>query len=169
MPEHRPTTPADLALLESFLWHDLESEADWRGWCGRKWPARADGAPGGPGLGLHEALRVLAAANNDGAAGVAAEAARATLDRLIAESGLRPAPDRRGGFGWHAADRDAPATVLLVAVLEAMRSDRWRRFKLCRDPSCRAAYYDGSKPATKTWCAMASCGSRNKMRRFRAR
>ena len=52
---------------------------------------------------------------------------------------------------------------------DAMQAGQWRRFKLCRDPSCRASFYDASKAAAKNWCAMQTCGSRNKMRRYRAR
>ena len=63
------------------------------------------------------------------------------------------------------ADALAP---LLVRALEAMQADAWRRFKLCREPSCRASFFDASKAATRTWCAMRTCGSRNKMRRYRA-
>jgi predicted RNA-binding Zn ribbon-like protein len=50
-----------------------------------------------------------------------------------------------------------------------MQMGDWGRFKLCRDPACCASYYDASKSAAKTWCSMETCGSRNKMRRYRAK
>ena len=61
-----------------------------------------------------------------------------------------------------------PVAPLLVLALEAIRADAWRRFKLCREPGCRASFFDSSKATAKTWCAMRTCGSRNKMRRYRA-
>jgi len=63
---------------------------------------------------------------------------------------------------------DEPAALLLIEALEAMRLGLWRRFKLCREATCRASFYDASKAAGKVWCEMTTCGSRNKMRRYRA-
>lgn len=50
-----------------------------------------------------------------------------------------------------------------------MTEGSWRRFKICRDETCRASYFDTTRNDGKTWCAMQTCGSRNEMRRFRAK
>jgi len=179
MPEHRDTTPAPLRLLESFLWHDFDDGLpDWREWLARKLPEiPATGAQAGfdRAMQLHAALRVLEAANNGLLAGAEAEAgqlasteAHAALDQLIAACHIRPRFSAAGGLTL-GSDTADPVSRLLLIVLEALQSGLWRRFKLCRDPGCRASYYDASKPAAKTWCSMDTCGSRNKMRRFRAR
>jgi predicted RNA-binding Zn ribbon-like protein len=36
----------------------------------------------------------------------------------------------------------------------------------CREPACRRAFYDHSKNRSGTWCDMATCGSRAKLRAY---
>jgi predicted RNA-binding Zn ribbon-like protein len=56
----------------------------------------------------------------------------------------------------------------LVATLHAAMEDpNWTRLKLCRSQECRWAFYDRSKNHSSRWCTMASCGNREKARRFR--
>ena len=172
MPEHHAATPGRLRDLESFLWHDFEDGlGGWIVWVRRTMPQIADVAAEAafdPAMQLHAALRSLEAANNGIGAGEAG-ADRETLNRLIDRYAIRPRLDDNGEISFVSdASRD-PLTLLILAALEAMRSASWRRFKLCREPTCRASYYDASKAAVKTWCSMATCGSRNKMRRYRAR
>lgn len=59
------------------------------------------------------------------------------------------------------------ALVADVALCQA--SPAWARVKVCQNPACRWAYYDGSHSATQKWCSMAACGNRMKARRHRAR
>lgn len=56
---------------------------------------------------------------------------------------------------------------LLLLVLDAGRSDRWRRFKACR--RCRWVFYDSSKNRSGTWCSMQACGGRSKVDAYRRR
>jgi predicted RNA-binding Zn ribbon-like protein len=58
---------------------------------------------------------------------------------------------------------------LLVAVADAVSDDTWQRLKICRADDCQWAYFDASKNRSKTWCAMGSCGNREKTRNYRAR
>jgi predicted RNA-binding Zn ribbon-like protein len=44
-----------------------------------------------------------------------------------------------------------------------------RRLKLCANPACRLAFYDGSKARTRIWHDNATCGNRERVRRFRER
>ena len=197
MPEHREGTPAEYVLLESFLWRDFETPAEWDAWVrarGLTPDADADDVVADAAdtfalaMRLRGALRALAAANPGGRhsgppsprtdAPVAAlgdvhvAAAVETLNHLIAEFGVRPVVAGGGRValrGTPPVPAAGPVAVVLTLALEAMRADVWRRFKLCPEPSCGASFYDASKNATKTWCAMATCGSRNKMRRLRAR
>ena len=57
--------------------------------------------------------------------------------------------------------------LLAVAVMDAQRSERWRRFKAC--PSCEWVFYDRSKNQTGRWCSMNACGGRAKVAAFRER
>ena len=172
MPEHRERTPSALRDLESFLWHDFEAGADdWLAWLKRKMPdvgdalARASVADAAE---LHAALRSLQAANS-GFASVAAGAGHLAINRLVERLGVRPYLRPNTTLHLTADEPAAPVVSLLLTALEIMQSGQWRRFKLCREPTCRASYYDASKAVAKMWCAMETCGSRDKMRRYRAR
>ena len=58
---------------------------------------------------------------------------------------------------------------LLAIVHAAMADGTWRRLKACQAESCRWAFYDHSRNASGSWCDMAVCGSREKMRAYRQR
>ncbi|WP_042370472.1 CGNR zinc finger domain-containing protein [Streptacidiphilus neutrinimicus] len=65
-----------------------------------------------------------------------------------------------------------PPTELLfaqVAAAVAVSGKDWLRLKACADQSCRWLYYDRSPAGRGRWCSMAVCGSRAKMRAYRAR
>ncbi len=171
MPEHRQGTPEKWRLLESFLWHDLEADhGRWEAWVREKMPELQDGAEGASRHDaslLHQALRSLQAANNAVRTGGGTDALD-TLNRLIVRLAVRP---HLAGNAMHLASGDGrnPVSVLLLTALGMMQIGEWRRFKLCREPTCRASFYDASRPAAKSWCSMQRCGSRNKMRRYRSR
>lgn len=116
---------------------------------------------------LRQALRGLALANNGGRA---YPVDLATLNRAAAECRLRPrfAP---GGARLEpeAAGVDGSLGRLVAAVYEAMAAGDWERVKACGRPSCRWAFFDGSRNRSRTWCSMAVCGNRSKAQRFRAR
>lgn len=58
---------------------------------------------------------------------------------------------------------------IVAKLYSAMEDDdSWTRLKLCTSQSCRWAYYDRSKNHSSRWCTMASCGNREKARRFRS-
>jgi predicted RNA-binding Zn ribbon-like protein len=56
---------------------------------------------------------------------------------------------------------------LVAALYSAMQDEGWERLKLCGSGDCRWAFYDRSKNQSSRWCTMASCGNREKARRFR--
>lgn len=172
MPEHRAGTPAAYRELESFLWHDFAGGLDdWAAWLRHRGARALDPASSvAAAMRLHAALRTLEAGHGDREDSQHdAAAARRVLNDLVAEVDIRPQIDLAGHVHLVASDASAPVAVLLHETLEAMSAGAWRRFKLCREPSCRASYYDVSKAAAKLWCEMTTCGSRNKMRRYRAR
>jgi len=93
----------------------------------------------------------------------------ATLNEAAAASGLRM---RFGADGKPRLEPDAKGTVgamgrLVAALYAGMQDDDWSRLKLCSSPTCRWAYFDSSKNHSSRWCTMASCGNREKARRFR--
>jgi predicted RNA-binding Zn ribbon-like protein len=58
---------------------------------------------------------------------------------------------------------------VLASYARAVEQGRWSRVKLCASPTCRWAFWDGSKNGSRKWCAMSVCGSRAKMRDYRQR
>jgi hypothetical protein len=173
MPEHRPGTPSQLSELESFLWHDFEAGLeDWNSWVQRKMPQCLRATSGkstfGKGMQLHRALRSLQAANSGIETGEEV-ASRQTVNSLVAHCGIRPRLGEDGRIFLTSNSPENAVALLMIVALNAMQTGIWERFKLCREPTCRASYYDASKSGAKTWCSMETCGSRNKMRRYRAR
>ena len=59
--------------------------------------------------------------------------------------------------------------MISKAIFEATVAGNWQRLKVCRNETCRWAFYDSSKNGTGTWCTMKVCGSRAKSRAYRAR
>ena len=94
----------------------------------------------------------------------------ATLNGAAAASGLRM---RFGADGKPRLEPEATGAVgamgrLVATLYSAMEDDNWTRLKLCSSQSCRWAFYDRSKNHSSRWCTMASCGNREKARRFRS-
>ncbi|TCO18536.1 putative RNA-binding Zn ribbon-like protein [Kribbella steppae] len=121
-------------------------------------------------LTLREAVRDVCQAH----AGVDVPAeSLAALDRLLAEAPLRLALSTDGGVTIHPADglRNVPALVARIAadVAAATQAGTWPRLKACAADTCRWVYYDRSPAGRSRWCTMSLCGSRNKMRKYRAR
>lgn len=120
-------------------------------------------------LGLREALRDLLTANHDGTPGPAA--APALVNAAARRARLHPEFTAAGTVRLvpAAAGVDGAIGALLVVIAEAMADGRWRRLKICRNDSCRWAFYDASRSGAGKWCSMAICGNRNKAAAWRDR
>jgi len=95
----------------------------------------------------------------------------ATLNSAAAASRLRMrfAPDGRPRLEPEASGAVGAIGRLVAALYEAMQDEEWERLKLCGSGTCRWAFYDRSKNHSSRWCNMASCGNREKARRFRSK
>jgi predicted RNA-binding Zn ribbon-like protein len=62
---------------------------------------------------------------------------------------------------------DQTIGTVAIAIMDAQRSDCWRRFKACR--GCEWVFYDRSKNQSGRWCSMSACGGRAKVAAFRQR
>jgi predicted RNA-binding Zn ribbon-like protein len=120
---------------------------------------------------LREAIHQLieAARGPTGLPGCPAEA-RELVN--AAAAGPAPAPwlDAHGRMRWRTADPVA-ATLTLVArdALDLVSSPALGRVRNCADPTCRVLFYDGSRPGSRRWCSMGSCGNRAKKATLRAK
>jgi len=95
----------------------------------------------------------------------------ATLNGATAASRLRA---RFGADGKARLEPEAGGVAgamgrMVSAVFTAMADEDWGRLKLCGSSTCRWAFFDRSRNHSSRWCTMASCGNRQKARRFRQR
>jgi predicted RNA-binding Zn ribbon-like protein len=117
---------------------------------------------------LREALRALMLGHNGGA-----HDPRAT--RELEQAARRG--DLAVHFDEHATVRlepgqdgiDGALASLLVPVVQASSDGTWLRVKACRADDCHWAFYDRSRNRSGTWCEMAVCGNRTKVRTYRQR
>ena len=63
----------------------------------------------------------------------------------------------------------AVVAPIVAIVYEAMVDGTWERLKACPADDCQWAFYDESKNRSGTWCDMAVCGNRAKVRAYRER
>jgi predicted RNA-binding Zn ribbon-like protein len=118
-------------------------------------------------IALREAIRALIGANS-GSRVYPVDIA--TLNEAATASGLRM---RFGADGKPRLEPDATGVVaamgrIVARMYAAMEDEDWTRLKLCSSQTCRWAFYDRSKNHSSRWCTMASCGNREKARRFRS-
>ncbi len=94
----------------------------------------------------------------------------ATLNEAASASKLRMrfGPEGRARLEPEASGAVGAIGRLVASFYSAMQDENWERLKLCSSDECRWAFYDRSKNHSSRWCTMASCGNREKARRFRA-
>ena len=95
------------------------------------------------------------------------------LDLINAAAAVAPPAPALGPDGkvrWHAADPVA-ATLSLVArdAVDLVTSALAERVRECANPDCGALFVDHSRPGSRRWCAMDSCGNQAKKGSFRER
>ncbi|QEV19236.1 CGNR zinc finger domain-containing protein [Streptomyces alboniger] len=61
------------------------------------------------------------------------------------------------------------ASAALAEGLLAQASGVWRRLKICRNPSCAAAFYDRSRNNSGVWHSVRGCGNAAHLRACRER
>ena len=121
---------------------------------------------------LGDAVRELAIANHEGGAGEggrshAAEAHR-LLDGLARDLPLVVRFSPEPALVPLAAGVDEVLSRLVATLHDAMVAGTWPRLKACRNSHCRWAFYDHSHNGWGTWCSELACGSRMKVRAYRA-
>jgi predicted RNA-binding Zn ribbon-like protein len=95
------------------------------------------------------------------------------LARLVQRAGAAVERARlvpaEGGFAlaWDADHLERPLWPLAVEALDLLRSGPLDRLKACE--GCPWLFLDTSRNRSRRWCSMDDCGSRSKMRRYRAR
>lgn len=175
----RPPAPGRLELLRTFLnTVDLESGEDDFASPGQlaAWLIERGLLPRGAALApkdlaaaiaFRETLREVLEAN---AGHAAAAEATARLNEIAAGVPLRVQIGERSHLEPERSDGgDAAIGRFLAIVYEAVTLGTWQRLKVCRNDTCRWAFYDSSRNRSGAWCTMAVCGNRMKGRAFRRR
>ena len=120
---------------------------------------------------LREALRQLAAANNDLQPDVDILArgagALGSLPMLVELGDVQRGPSLITDGGAPPSEQ-AIATVSWSYLVARLGGD-WPRVKACASPECRWGYLDASRNRSRRWCEMAGCGNRAKSRAWRER
>lgn len=118
---------------------------------------------------LRDAVRELLKANHGGS--TRPDAALAAWNALTREGTLRVELDGGGQPRLAAAENgvDGVVAAFAGAAYDAMVAGTWPRLKICAADTCAWAFYDGSKNRSGTWCSMAICGNRAKVRKYQAR
>jgi predicted RNA-binding Zn ribbon-like protein len=181
-PDARAPAPAPLDLVQDLVntWfgrlagggdEGLQSPADLARWCRERGVPVADHAITADDLELaltiREGLRAALARHND-AEQPADDAALDRLEEVSRGLGLRVS-FATGDPGLRPQD-DSPVrrlmATLLAAAVPAGHDRTWDRLKVCREPRCRAAFYDVSRNGSGVWCSMSACGAAAKKRAF---
>jgi len=119
-------------------------------------------------IAVREAIRGVIGANSGGTIyplDIAILNEAATASRLRARFGA----DGKARLEPEAGGVAGAMGRMVAAVFTAMADEDWSRLKLCSSPTCRWAFFDRSRNHSSRWCTMASCGNRQKARRFRQR
>ncbi len=174
----RQTATGDIGLVQAFVNttdlqdgpEELEDPNTLQSWLVAKGLLEASQKAGASDLkhaiALREAIRNVIGANS-GSKVYPVDVA--TLNSAASASGLRM---RFGAEGKARLEPESPGVVgamgrIVATLYAAMEDPDWTRLKLCSSQSCRWAFYDRSKNHSSRWCTMASCGNREKARRFR--
>ena len=174
----RSRGPGAVGLMQDFLnTTDIESETDLVDTPGAlaEWLHGRGLLDAGAGVSPAEHARVLVLRERLRDAleavthGASSDSAFARLDEIATGVPLRV----RFGAATHlepARRRDARAIgPILATVYDALGDKAVERLKVCRNESCRWAFYDTSRNRSGVWCSMAICGNRQKGRVYRSR
>ncbi|TDW17405.1 CGNR zinc finger domain-containing protein [Kribbella kalugense] len=117
---------------------------------------------------LREGIYDLLAAARSGDTVV--QSARSRVNRAAAEPVPQPRLDSAGQLQW-TADEPVTAVLALVArdALDLVTSPMLERVRDCANPDCGAIFLDASRPGTRRWCSMGTCGNQSKKAAFRTR
>jgi len=170
----RTPAPRPLRLVQEFVntldaeeGRDLLADRDtFSAWLQEQGLAAAGPPPGDRDIAsareLREALRALLRVNGGGDPD---PEAAAVVNRMSSRAPVRV---EIGPDGAATLQGGGLAAAVLAAAGSAMLDGSWTRLKACLDPGCGWAFYDRSRNRSGQWCD-TTCGSRHKVRAYRAR
>ncbi|MGO9488360.1 MAG: CGNR zinc finger domain-containing protein [Solirubrobacteraceae bacterium] len=175
-----PSAPHQLNLVIDFV-NTLDREdggellttpAALAGWLSERGLLEVGTSVGEPELAeareLRESLRSVMLAHNGGERPDSAEAQLAAVAER-GELGVHFEPGGSIRLGPRVGGLAGALAALLIPVAQAIGDGSWSRVKACRAADCEWAFYDRSRNRSGTWCDMAVCGNRTKVRAYRSR
>jgi predicted RNA-binding Zn ribbon-like protein len=98
----------------------------------------------------------------------------AVLNSYLVEANRSARLERsKRGFSWGWSSGppqlDLPLWPIARSAAEVLTTGPLERLKSCNGDSCGWVFLDQTRNGRRRWCEMEICGSRAKMRRFRAR
>jgi predicted RNA-binding Zn ribbon-like protein len=117
-------------------------------------------------LRVREAIRGVLAAHNGAPRD---PGALSFLQEVAGRACLRPRFDEEGrpALESSGAGLDGVLSAVFRSAVDGGDAGRWERLRAC--PECGWVFYDHSRNRSGSWCTMAICGSRAKMRAYRQR
>lgn len=98
-----------------------------------------------------------------------ARSARRRLDAVLVRGAARPRLAKGGAIGEEIDVAPSWRVPWQAAVeLLRLREEHGDRIRRCANHDCVLWFLDVSRPGTRRWCSMASCGNREKARRHYA-
>lgn len=100
---------------------------------------------------------------------------QADLDLLQREVGAaqearRLVPDRNGyAWCWRADDPETVTHRVALAAADLLTSPALERVHVCPGENCAWLFLDNSRSGRRLWCSAETCGTRNRVRRWRGR
>ncbi|MGZ4332732.1 MAG: CGNR zinc finger domain-containing protein [Gaiellaceae bacterium] len=90
-----------------------------------------------------------------------AYAGRAPVRRRVVQGEVVLEPVARN-WSWAISE-------IATSFVELLTHGEPARLKVCANDECQWSFYDESKNRSRRWCGAATCGTADKVRRFRAR
>jgi predicted RNA-binding Zn ribbon-like protein len=150
-----------------FLSHETALTEAKRFWADPAAASSALRAVGDTRAGLRELIDALAEDREPRADAIAAVNGALNVEETAQ---LVPAgPRLRVAFRRSGEPFDQALATIARLIADELSEGRPDRFRVCENDTCRWAFYDKSRPGTRRWCEMASCGNRMKAARHRAR
>ena len=72
-------------------------------------------------------------------------------------------------WAWQAPDPDTISRRIAIAAADLLTSPALQRVHVCPGENCGWLFLDTSRSGRRVWCSEETCGTRNRVRRWRAR
>jgi predicted RNA-binding Zn ribbon-like protein len=95
------------------------------------------------------------------------DTARRRVNRAAAQPVPVPGLTPAGHLRWHSDDPVAATLSLIARDALDLGTSSATRVRDCADPRCGVLFLDNSRPGTRRWCSMDTCGNRAKKNTLR--